>query len=326
MNLNAIEIRKCDITKLECDAIVNAANKTLLGGGGVDGAIHRAAGKKLLEECRTLNGCETGEAKITAGYDLPAKHVIHTVGPIYSGVRDDIVLLGNCYINSLDLARKNDIHSIAFPAISTGVYGYPAYEACTVAIHSIEYWLHNNSDYDISIIMSCFDQRMKDTYDKAIKDMKQTNEFMKVAIEEAMRGIYHRDGGPFGCVIVKDGSIIARNHNRVLADHDPSAHGEIMAIRDAGKALGTHDLSGCELYTTGEPCSMCISAIVWANIEKVYYGCSIEDNSIIGFRDGKLEKMLLKNRLYFPVKMEQIDRDECLQVFYDYVRTSHKLY
>lgn len=320
------EIRKCDITELACDAIVNAANKTLLGGGGVDGAIHRAAGKKLLEECRKLNGCETGEAKITAGYDLPARYVIHTVGPIYQNTMDDIILLGNCYINSLDLARQNDIHSIAFPAISTGVYGYPAYEACTVALHSIQYWLHNNSDYEISIIMSCFDQKMKDTYEKVIEDLKQTNEFMKVAIEEAIQGISRRDGGPFGCVIVRDGKIIARNHNHVLADHDPSAHGEIMAIRDAGRVLGTHDLSGCELYTTGEPCSMCISAIICANIEKVYYGCSLEDNSIIGFRDEKIEKMMPKSHLYFPVEMKQIDRDECLMVFYDYLRTQHEIY
>lgn len=324
--MNNIEIRICDITKLDCDVIVNAANKTLLGGGGVDGAIHRAAGRGLLEECRTLNGCETGEAKITAGYNLPARHVIHTVGPIYHNSRDDVVLLGNCYMNSLELARKNDLHSIAFPAISTGAYGYPAYEACNVAIHSINYWLQNNSDYDIRIILSCFDQKMKENYEKAFNDLKQTNVFMKIAIEEAIRGIHNRDGGPFGCVIVRDGKVIARNHNRVLADSDASAHGEIMAIRDAGKALGTHDLSGCELYTTGEPCSMCLSAMIWANIEKVYYGCSIEDNSIIGFRDGKIEAMLLKNRLYLPVKMEQIDRDECLMLFYDYLRTSHELY
>lgn len=185
--MSRIKILKCDITKLECDAIVNAANKSLLGGGGVDGAIHRAAGKGLLEECRTLNGCETGEAKITGGYDLPARYVIHTVGPVYGGRPDDAVALGNCYFNSLELAKKHSIHSIAFPAISTGAYGYPAYEACTVAIHSISCWMYNNSDYDIDIIMSCFDQHMKDIYDKVLESMNQTGEFMKPEDDEIMQ-------------------------------------------------------------------------------------------------------------------------------------------
>ena len=117
-----LRIIKADITALNVDAIINAANKTLLGGGGVDGAIHRAAGCELLEECRTLNGCETGEAKITKGYKLPAKFVIHTVGPVYSGKLRDAELLRNCYSNSLDLAKKNSLHEIAFPGISTGIY------------------------------------------------------------------------------------------------------------------------------------------------------------------------------------------------------------
>ena len=155
--MKKISIDLGDITKLKVDAIVNAANKSLLGGGGVDGAIHRAAGPELLEECRGLHGCETGEAKITKGYQLPAKYVIHTVGPIYSASASDPVNLANCYRNSLDLAEEHDVHSIAFPAISTGVYGYPKVLACKIAANTVKQWLEEHADYEIQVIFSCFD-------------------------------------------------------------------------------------------------------------------------------------------------------------------------
>jgi len=142
--LDRIEIMQGDITALQLDAIVNAANTTLLGGGGVDGAIHRAAGPELLNECRNIGGCPTGEARITRAYNLPAKYVIHTVGPIYRGRDDDRKLLSRCYTNSLKLAVKNDITSIAFPAISCGAYGYPVKEACRIAMDTTCQFLETN--------------------------------------------------------------------------------------------------------------------------------------------------------------------------------------
>ena len=159
-----ITVEQGDITKLSVDAIVNAANKSLLGGGGVDGAIHRAAGPELLAECKTLHGCNTGEAKITKGYKLLAKYVIHTVGPIYSGKEKDASDLRNCYWNSLELAAKNDVHSIAFPAISTGVYGYPVLEATMIAINTVRDWLKENSLYDLKVVFVCFDERTYNYY------------------------------------------------------------------------------------------------------------------------------------------------------------------
>ena len=155
--MNRLHIVQGDITTVQADAIVNAANKTLLGGGGVDGAIHRAAGPELLAECRGLGGCRTGEAKLTKGYRLPAKYVIHTVGPIY-GV-DDEALLERCYWNCMELARASGIHSIAFPAISTGVYRFPKAEAAGIAVGTLLRWKGDNAQYPIHITLSCFDRQ-----------------------------------------------------------------------------------------------------------------------------------------------------------------------
>ncbi|WP_302275657.1 O-acetyl-ADP-ribose deacetylase [Faecalibacterium prausnitzii] len=161
---NQIQVVQGDITKLDCDGIVNAANRSLLGGGGVDGAIHRAAGPELLAECRTLHGCRTGEAKITKGYRLKAKYIIHTVGPIYSGTAEDAAQLADCYRNSLNLAKEHDVHSIAFPAISTGVYGYPLEDATEIAVKTVAQWLKDHADYAMQVIFCCFDARTERVY------------------------------------------------------------------------------------------------------------------------------------------------------------------
>ena len=150
-----IEVLQGDITKLEVDAIVNAANRSLLGGGGVDGAIHRVAGRSLLEECKTLNGCETGQSKITKGYNLPAKYVIHTVGPVWSGGnKQERELLKSCYQTALELARENNIKTIAFPSISCGVYRFPIEEACQIAISTVKEYLNNYDGFEKVIFIN----------------------------------------------------------------------------------------------------------------------------------------------------------------------------
>ena len=149
--------------------------------------------------------------------------------------------------------------------------------------------------------------------------------YMAEAVAEALDGITKRHGGPFGTVIVKDGEIVGRGHNRVLIDTDSTAHGEIMAIRNAEKALGTHDLSGCVLYTTGEPCPMCLYACLWANIERVYYGCTIEDNSLIGFRDAEFDR-LAGGREAFRDYLVCTDREACLGLFQMYREGRHRTY
>jgi len=167
---NIIELYRGDITKLNVDAIVNAANNSLLGGGGVDGAIHRAAGKELLEECRLLNGCATGDAKVTKGYNLPVKYVIHTVGPIWSGREDDALLLQNCYRKSLDLAVEKNVKSIAFPNISTGIYRFPKSDAADIAIETVYKFLNQNNFIE-KVIFVVFDDENYQIYKKKLKKL-----------------------------------------------------------------------------------------------------------------------------------------------------------
>ena len=168
--MTEIEIIKGDITKLKVDAIVNAANKSLLGGGGVDGAIHRAAGKDLVAECRTLNGCETGQSKITKGYNLPAKYVIHTVGPVwYGGDKNEPELLKSCYTTTLALAKENNIKTIAFPAISCGVYRFPIEQACKIAFDSVNEFI-SKSDCCEKIIFIDINENIIKIYERLLNE------------------------------------------------------------------------------------------------------------------------------------------------------------
>jgi len=166
MNSERIQILQGDITALKVDAIVNAANTSLLGGGGVDGAIHRAAGPGLLEECKTLGGCPTGEAKITSAYNLPAKFVIHTAGPVWSGGnRNEDQLLANCYRNSLRIAENMKLSNIAFPNISTGAYGFPKERAASIALNEVKKFLEKNKEID-KVIFVIYDKENLAIYRK----------------------------------------------------------------------------------------------------------------------------------------------------------------
>lgn len=158
---------------------------------------------------------------------------------------------------------------------------------------------------------------MKDCTSKLQQVAEAQSEFMQIAIQEAREGISNGDGGPFGTAIVRDEVLIASGHNHVLAYNDPTCHGEVDAIRKACKRLGTFDLTGCELYTTGEPCHMCLCACMWANISKIYYGCTIADNEIIGFRDNKFDQ-IFGGRDKLGDYMTEIDREACLRLFQDY--------
>jgi O-acetyl-ADP-ribose deacetylase (regulator of RNase III) len=171
--MGKIEIIQADITRLQVDAIVNAANSSLLGGGGVDGAIHRTAGPELLAECRGLGGCETGQAKITKGYRLPARFVIHAVGPVWrGGQQGEAELLASCYRNSLQLAAAHGVRSIAFPAISCGIFGYPVDQAARIAIREVQTFLAGKDRIDtVCVYLTCFGDGIYSAYRTALQEL-----------------------------------------------------------------------------------------------------------------------------------------------------------
>ena len=170
MCVQSIELLMNDIATLDIECIVNAANTRLLGGGGVDGHIHRLAGPRLLRACRCLHGCGIGQAKITKGYKLKAKYVIHTVGPVYTGKETDEILLGSCYTSSLNLAKHYHIHHISFPTISSGAFGYPIKESAKVAILAVSKWLEDNCDYEMKVTFCCYYERTYLIYEKVYKE------------------------------------------------------------------------------------------------------------------------------------------------------------
>lgn len=170
--MNRIEVLQGDITTCQVEAIVNAANRSLLGGGGVDGAIHRAAGPELLAACRKLGGCETGQAKITPGFQLPARYVIHTVGPVWQGGgKGEAELLASCYRESLKVARENDVTTIAFPAISAGVYGYPVEPAARIAIGEVSRFLDHDPSFE-RVVLVCYGQRALSVYQRVFQELR----------------------------------------------------------------------------------------------------------------------------------------------------------
>lgn len=203
--MERIKVVLGDITQIEIQAIVNAANHSLLGGGGVDGAIHRVAGPKLLEACRVLNGCETGEAKITEGFNLKAKYVIHTVGPIWQGGdHQEREKLAQCYENSLKLACENQISHIAFPSISTGAYGFPLKEACEIAFHVVYVFLKTHPEME-EVQFVCFDEEAFNHYQRLIKLFKG-EEFREIMEEKLKAGEHH--------------TWMVKDHNRLFQNED----------------------------------------------------------------------------------------------------------
>jgi len=308
-----LSIIKADITTLHVDVIVNAAGNTLLGGGGMDGAIHDAAGPGLLEECRKLGGCRVGEAKITRGYDLPAKFVIHTVGPYWHGGHGgEPENLRECYLHSLQLAREHGLSSIAFPAVSTGVFCYPKDKAAKIAVETVLSFLREYPDAFDRVILTAF----SDTDYTYLMDeyLRQTSgeqmpgpmdPFMQAAYEEALTG--RKEGGiPIGGVLVHQGVIVGRGHNRRVQLGNPILHGEIDTLSNAGRHPAEF-YRNCVLYTTLSPCIMCSGAILLYRIPEVVVG---EDVNYPG------EKELLMSR---GVKVTILNNKELIGMMKKYI-------